>query len=151
MAYEVAVADNEFVVTFGGEARGEAPVTLRFAPAKLAPGLSDIEMLLRATSGVLTPALRGHFAEHFGAGQYGLGACGFCKLQGQVLAASGRRPLRADEMRAAAKVVPQGLTAFGLERNERARETAQERREARKPQLAAPARRHAGGDDAVLF
>ena len=144
MTYTVEIAAEEFVVTFGPAGAGPTeaapvPITLRFALPKLAVGLSDIEMLLRATSGALTAELRMHFAEHFGAGQYGLGACGFCKLQGKVLAAQGRRPLRGDEMRAAA--IAPGVTAFGLERARESREAAQERREARKPQLAAPARR----------
>ena len=126
---QVELHDTEFVVAFGD-------VRLRFAPAKLASGLSDVGMLLRATQGDVTPELRTHFAEHFGQGQYGLGGCGFCKLQGKVLAAQGRRPLRAEEMRAAARAVPQGQTAWGEERNARAREAAQERRAARVPQLA---------------
>ena len=131
---QVELHDTEFVVAFGD-------VRLRFAPAKLASGLSDIGLLLQATSGAITPELRGHFAEHFGQGQYGLGGCGFCRLQGKVLAAQGRRPLRAEEIRAAARAIPQGQTAFGLERARESREAASAHREARKPQLAAPARR----------
>ena len=140
---EVFLHDTEFEVLLrdgGGGGGGEAPVRLRFAPAKLASGLSDIGVLLRATSGALTPALRGHFAEHFGGGQAGTSGCGFCKLQGKILTAQGRRPVTPEEHRAAAKVVPQGRTAFGALHAASSRAEAAERRAARAPQLAASKR-----------
>ena len=151
---EVFLHDTEFEVLLrdgggggGGGGGGEAPVRLRFAPAKLASGLSDIGVLLRATSGALTPGLRGHFAEHFGGGQAGTSGCGFCKLQGKILTAQGRRPVTPEEHRAAAKVVPQGRTAFGALHAASSRAEAAERRAARAPQLAASKR----GFAEVLF
>lgn len=116
----VGLDDSDFEVTIWGTAPrggqgGTAPVHLRFAPPKLATGLSDITVLLNATRGELTPDLRTHFAEHFGGGQYGTGSCGFCKLQGKILAALGRRPLNDAEHRARAVPPPlePRLCAFG--------------------------------------
>lgn len=73
--------------------------------------LEEIHILLTATGGRVTEKLREHFADHFARGALPSPSCEFCKLQGKILAAEGRRRLREEETRAARiTFVPRGVT-----------------------------------------
>jgi hypothetical protein len=73
--------------------------------------LEDAHILLTGAGGRVTSKLREHFAEHFARGALPSPSCEFCKLQGKILAAEGRRRLREEETRAARiTLVPKGVT-----------------------------------------
>jgi len=116
---------------------GELRVPL--SPNRLARGLSDIALLLAATGGEMTPGLRTHLKEHFGASQAPSPKCEFCKLQGRILAAEGRRRLNEREDRARSippiEVIRPGLSGEGLARALRASETREAERLRKLPRL----------------
>ena len=73
--------------------------------------LEEAHILLTGAGGRVTEGLREHFAEHFARGALPSPSCEFCKLQGKILAAEGRRRLRDEETRAARiTLVPKGVT-----------------------------------------
>ena len=73
--------------------------------------LEEAHILLTGAGGRVTSKLREHFAEHFARGALPSPSCEFCKLQGKILAAEGRRRLREEETRAARiTLVPRGVT-----------------------------------------
>jgi hypothetical protein len=82
---------------------GEEELRVPLTPNRLARGLSDIVLLLASTDSRMTSGLREHFTGHFSAAQAPIANCEFCKLQGRLLAAEGRRRLSEREQRDRAK------------------------------------------------
>ena len=155
-AFLVEPRERDFAVSVGDEVAEGGPLTLAVAPAKLARTLGDLAIALRATGGVLTEGLRRHLTEHDGVP---LGSCQFCRLQGRVLAAEGRRRLRDEEhnarrMSPVITQLPLGATAAGAARAAWDREERAAQREAARkralPRLNA-AKRSTDGDTDVWF
>ena len=116
---EVGETSFDVVLPQGEYPFGELRIPL--TPNRLARGLSDITLLLNATSGVVTSGLRTHFAAHFAPSQAPSPKCEFCKLQGKLLAAEGRNRLSEREQRDRAKppqvtVLREGATGAAIER-----------------------------------
>jgi hypothetical protein len=98
---EVGETGFEVIATTPGGTPGELRVAL--TPNRLARGLSDIALLLAATRGEVTSGLRSHLTGHFAPSARPDAKCEFCKLQGRILAAEGRRRLTEREQRDRAK------------------------------------------------
>lgn len=135
----IEVGETDFDVCIPTD-DGEAELHLTLTPGRLARGLSDIALLRAATRNVMTPALREHLTRHFGTSQAPDAKCEFCKLQGRILAAEGRRRLSEREQRDRAKppqvtVLREGATGAAIERAQRAAELRESERLRRLPKL----------------
>jgi hypothetical protein len=112
---------------------------------RLARGLNDIALLVAAASGIMTPGLQTHLTEHFGPDQAPSGKCEFCKLQGRILAAEGRRRLSDREDRARAipptTLVREGLTGSAISDALKRAEIREAERVRRLPKLGGKAPR----------
>jgi hypothetical protein len=135
VAIALEVGDTSFTLRIGD-------IVLEAAHGRLARAATDTTLLLASTGGTLTPKLRAHFTEHFGPSQLPSGQCEFCKLQGKLLAAEGRRRLTEREQRDRAKppqhgvtVLRTGLSGAGLERAARASEVREAERLRKLPKL----------------
>ena len=115
---EVGETGFEVVVAKGEYPFGELRIAL--SANRLARGLSDIALLYASTRGETTAKLREHLTEHFGASQAPSPQCEFCKLQGKLLAAEGRRRLSDREQRQRSlppvRVLPEGASGAAIER-----------------------------------
>ena len=130
---QVEVHDTTFTVIV-------ADVAIDVHHGRLERSLSDIALLLASVGGTMTPGLRTHFTEHFSVGQTPQAKCEFCKLQGRILAAEGRRRLSEREQRDRAKppqvtVLRTGLSGAGLERALRSAEVREAKRLRKLPRL----------------
>jgi len=146
---QVEVHDTTFTVVV-------TDVALDVRHGRLERSLSDIALLLASVGGVVTSGLRMHLTEHFGAGQMPLAKCEFCKLQGKILAAEGRRRLSEREQRDRAKpaqvtVLRAGLSGAGLERALRSADLREAERLRRLPRLNGAGRNRSGDTEGVWF
>ena len=135
---EVGETDFDVCIPTDEYPFGELRVTL--SANRLARGLSDIALMRAATRNVMTPALREHLTRHFVASQAPDAKCEFCKLQGRILAAEGRRRLSEREQRDRAKppqvtVLREGASGAAIERAQRASEARESERLRRLPKL----------------
>ena len=145
---EVGETDFDVCIPTDEYPFGEMRVTL--SANRLARGLSDIVLLRAATTNVTTAGLREHLTRHFGTSQAPDAKCEFCKLQGRILAAEGRRRLSEQEQRQ--RAVPpvthlrEGASGAAIERAQRAAELREAERLRRLPRLQGAGRKSASGD-----
>ena len=135
----IEVGETDFDVCIPTD-DGEAELHLTLTPGCLARGLSDIALMRAATRNVMTPALREHLTRHFVASQAPDAKCEFCKLQGRILAAEGRRRLSEREQRDRAKppqvtMLREGASGAAIERALRSADLREAERLRRLPKL----------------
>ena len=115
---EVGETGFEVIVPKGEYPFGELRIPL--TPNRLTRGLSDIALLYAATQGETTAKLREHLTGHFAPSAQPSPRCEFCKLQGKLLAAEGRRRLseREDRTRQVppVTVLREGASGAAIER-----------------------------------
>jgi len=114
--------EGKLVALFG-------PLRLALTRGREGRELEELHILLAGTGGEVGEALQTHILEHFRQDQIPSGTCPFCKLQGRILAAEGRRRLSEREVaRAKITLVPRGVTGEAImAAEERALERARER------------------------
>ncbi len=146
----IEVGETDFTVIIPTD-EGEEELHIMLTPGRLARGLSDIALLRAATTNVTTAGLREHLTRHFGTSQAPDAKCEFCKLQGRILAAEGRRRLSEREQRDRAKppqvtMLREGASGAAIERAQRAAELRESERLRRLPRLQGAGRKSASGD-----
>jgi len=110
---QVEVHDTCFTIIVGD-------IALDVRHGRLERAASDIVLLLASVGDTVTPGLRTHLVEHFGAAQAPAAKCEFCKLQGKLLAAEGRKRLteREDRLRQVPPIthLREGASGAAIER-----------------------------------